>query len=70
MQQASSGIMYGLGRSPDFAGGIAAGKLKYILSIIHTMSDVTDGWPVWIPLIVGLTPGLVYWLAITARRSK
>ena len=34
------------------------------------MSDVTDGWPVWIPLIVGLAPGLVYWLAITAKRSK
>ena len=26
-------------------------------------------WPVYIPLIAGLLPGLVYWLAITARRS-
>ena len=26
-------------------------------------------WPVYIPLIVGLAPGLVYWLMITARRS-
>ena len=34
------------------------------------MADVIDGWPVWIPLIVGLAPGLVYWLAITAKRSK
>ena len=25
---------------------------------------------VYIPLIVGLAPGLVYWLIITARRSK
>ena len=24
---------------------------------------------VWIPLIVGLAPGLVYWFAITARRT-
>ena len=46
------------------------GKLKYIRLPAHTMSDVTDGWPVWIPLIVGLAPGLVYWLAITARKSK
>ena len=26
-------------------------------------------WPVYIPLIAGLAPGLVYFLAITARRS-
>jgi len=26
-------------------------------------------WPVYIPLIVGLAPGLVYFFAITARRS-
>lgn len=26
-------------------------------------------FPVFIPLIVGLAPGLVYWLAITARRT-
>lgn len=25
---------------------------------------------VWIPLIVGLAPGLVYWIAITAMKSK
>jgi hypothetical protein len=30
---------------------------------------VVDMWPVYIPLIVGLAPGLVYWLAITARRT-
>jgi len=34
------------------------------------MATVADGWPVWIPLIVGLAPGLVYWLAITARKSR
>jgi len=33
------------------------------------MTSAADGWPVWIPLIVGLAPGLVYWLAITARRT-
>jgi len=26
-------------------------------------------WPVYIPLIAGLLPGLVYFFAITARRS-
>jgi len=30
---------------------------------------VADMWPVYIPLIVGLAPGLVYWLMITARRT-
>ena len=25
---------------------------------------------VWIPLIVGLAPGLVYWFAITGMREK
>jgi len=25
---------------------------------------------VFIPLIVGLAPGLAYWLAITAKKSK
>jgi len=25
---------------------------------------------VWIPLIVGLAPGLVYFIAITARKSR
>jgi len=37
---------------------------------LNIMASAIDGWPVWIPLIVGLTPGLIYWLAITARRSK
>jgi len=30
---------------------------------------VADMWPVYIPLIVGLLPGLVYFFVITARRS-
>jgi len=30
---------------------------------------VADMWPVYIPLIVGLAPGLIYWLMITARRT-
>jgi hypothetical protein len=25
---------------------------------------------VWIPLIVGLTPGLVYWFVITGMRNR
>jgi len=33
------------------------------------MASAVDGWPVFIPLIVGLVPGLIYWLAITAKRS-
>jgi len=33
------------------------------------MTTAADGWPVWIPLIVGLAPGLVYWIVITARRK-
>jgi len=32
------------------------------------MTTAADGWPVWIPLIVGLAPGLIYWITITARR--
>ena len=40
--------------------------MKY-RAIVHM--GVADMWPVYIPLIVGLAPGLVYWLAITARRS-
>jgi len=34
------------------------------------MASPADGWPVWIPLIVGLTPGLIYWIAITARKTR
>jgi hypothetical protein len=34
------------------------------------MASPADGWPVWIPLIVGLAPGLVYWLAITASKKR
>jgi hypothetical protein len=33
------------------------------------MADYANMWGVFIPLIVGLAPGLVYWFAITARRS-
>ncbi len=36
---------------------------------IVNMADYGGMWPVFIPLIVGLAPGLVYWLAITARRT-
>ena len=34
------------------------------------MTGAIDGWPVWIPLIVGLAPGLVYWIAITASKKR
>ena len=34
------------------------------------MTGAIDGWPVWIPLIVGLAPGLVYLLAITAMKKR
>jgi len=33
------------------------------------MADYAAMWPVFIPLIVGLAPGMVYWFAITARRT-
>ena len=36
---------------------------------IVNMAGLVDMWPVFIPLIVGLGPGLVYWFAITARRT-
>ena len=34
------------------------------------MTTAADGWPVWIPLIVGLAPGLVYFIAITAMKKR
>tara|TARA_B100001079_G_scaffold164686_1_gene141319 strand:+ start:96 stop:203 length:108 start_codon:yes stop_codon:yes gene_type:complete len=34
------------------------------------MADYSGMWPVFIPLIVGLAPGLVYFMAITARKSR
>ena len=36
---------------------------------IVNMADYGGMWPVFIPLIVGLLPGMVYWFAITARRT-
>ncbi len=30
---------------------------------------VADMWPVYIPLIVGLLPGMIYFFVITARRT-
>ena len=41
--------------------------MKY--GAIVNMVDYGGMWPVYIPLIVGLLPGLVYFFAITARRS-
>ncbi len=34
------------------------------------MATAADGWPVWIPLIVGLAPGLVYWIIITGMKRR
>jgi len=34
------------------------------------MATAADGWPVWIPLIVGLAPGLVYWIVITGMKKR
>jgi hypothetical protein len=31
---------------------------------------VTESIAVWIPLIVGLAPGLVYWFVITGMRNR
>ena len=41
--------------------------MKY--GAILNMVDYSGMWPVYIPLIVGLAPGLIYWLMITARRT-
>ena len=40
------------------------------ISLAPIIMGAADGWPVWIPLIVGLAPGLVYWLAITASKKR
>jgi len=42
-------------------------NIKY--GAIVNMADYGGMWPVFIPLIVGLLPGMVYWFAITARRT-
>jgi len=34
------------------------------------MATPADGWPVWIPLIVGLAPGLIYFMAIIAMKRR
>jgi len=34
------------------------------------MTSAADAWPVLIPLIVGLAPGLVYWFAITEMKKR
>ncbi len=34
------------------------------------MATAADGWPVWIPPIVGLAPGLVYWIVITGMKKR
>jgi len=33
------------------------------------MATSADAWPVFIPLIVGLLPGLIYWIALTAKKN-
>lgn len=50
-------------------GALPKDGFKYYTAFILNMSSGAEGWPVWIPLIVGLAPGLVYWLAITAKRK-
>jgi len=42
-------------------------NIKYGAIVI--MADYSAMWPVFIPLIVGLAPGMVYWFVITARRT-
>jgi hypothetical protein len=34
------------------------------------MASPIDGWPVWIPLIVGLAPGLIYFIVITGMKRR
>lgn len=33
-------------------------------------SYVAESIAVWIPMIVGLAPGLVYWFVITGKRNR
>jgi len=44
--------------------------LNMIIKIDILMVTAADGWPVWIPLIVGLAPGLVYWIVITGMKKR
>ncbi len=44
--------------------------INMIVWSLFLMTGPEAGWPVWIPLIVGLAPGLVYWIAITAMKKR
>ena len=44
-------------------------RIKYIIFKNKFMAG-TESIAVWIPLMVGLAPGLVYWIAITAIKKK
>lgn len=49
---------------------VARDGFKYDNFVDNHMANEAAAIGVWIPLIVGLAPGLVYWLAITAMKSK
>ncbi len=49
---------------------VARDGFKYDNFVDKHMANEAAAIGVWIPLIVGLAPGLVYWLAITAMKSK
>ena len=55
----------------SFANLVVRDGFKYDnLDEKHMAGSEAAAIGVWIPLIVGLAPGLVYWLAITAMKSK
>jgi len=60
-----------LGCTPTHDLRINSLKHDLVISLLDTrvMTSAVDGWPVFIPLIVGLAPGLIYWIAITAKRK-
>jgi hypothetical protein len=44
--------------------------LNIITLAIVNMAGYEASIAVWVPLIVGLAPGLVYWIAITGMRKR
>ncbi|MBI5147119.1 MAG: hypothetical protein HZA84_07895 [Thaumarchaeota archaeon] len=49
---------------------VARDGFKYDNLAGKHMAGPADAFGVWIPLTVGLVPGLVYWIAITAMKTK
>ncbi len=57
-------------KRPQVCAVYYSDRIKYISSKNKFMASGSESIAVWIPLIVGLAPGLVYWIAITAIKKK